>query len=98
MTLSSAKVETSTTGIRGQKKLALLGCGKLGTILLQGFLERRLVGKDEVIATVQHEDRCRSLSESMGGVASSTRNVDAVAGAPIVLIAVKPQALPQLLQ
>lgn len=98
MTLSSTKVESSTTGVRGQKKLALLGCGKLGTILLQGFLDRGLVGKDEVIATVQHEDRCRSLSESMGGVAFSTHNIEAVAGSAIVLIAVKPQALPQLLQ
>lgn len=82
----------------GKKKLAMLGCGKLGSILLQAFLERGLVGKDEVIATVQHADKCKSLSEAMGGVAFSTDNRAAAASAPIVLICVKPQATPLLLE
>jgi pyrroline-5-carboxylate reductase len=98
MSLSSTKVESTSTEVRGQKKLAILGCGKLGTILLQAFLERGLIGKDEVIATVQHEDKCRSLSESLGGVKFSTRNLEAVAGSPVVLVCVKPQAMPQLLE
>jgi pyrroline-5-carboxylate reductase len=98
MSLSSTKVESISTEVRGQKKLAILGCGKLGAILLQAFLERGLIGKDEVIATVQHEDKCRSLSESLGGVSFSTRNVEAVAGSPVVLVCVKPQAMPQLLE
>lgn len=71
-----------------KKKLALLGCGKLGTILLQAFLERGLLRRDEVIATVQHADKCRSLSEAMGGVPFSTDNRAAAAAAPIVLICV----------
>lgn len=98
MNLTSPKTETAETGVRAQKKLALLGCGKLGTILLQAFLERGLAGKDEVVATVQHEDKCQALSQALGGVAFSTRNAEAVAGSPIVLVCVKPQVLPQLLQ
>jgi pyrroline-5-carboxylate reductase len=98
MTLSSTQIETTSANLPAQKKLAILGCGKLGTILLQAFLERGLVNKDEVIATVQHEDKCRSLSESLGGVAFSTRNTEAVAGSPVVLVCVKPQAMPQLLE
>src|SRR5579862_9432694 len=80
------------------RKLALLGCGKMGTILLQAFLERGLVNKDDVIATVQHTNKCRSLSEAMAGVAFSVDNRAAAATAPIVLICVKPQTTPQLLQ
>ncbi|HLJ90761.1 MAG TPA: pyrroline-5-carboxylate reductase [Candidatus Angelobacter sp.] len=80
------------------KKLAVLGCGKLGTILLQAFLERRLAEKDEVVATVQHEDKCKALSEQLGGVPFLSDNRAAVEGAPIVLICVKPQAMPQLLE
>ncbi|HLJ25256.1 MAG TPA: pyrroline-5-carboxylate reductase [Candidatus Angelobacter sp.] len=98
MTLAETKVKTARpAGAGSQKKLALLGCGKLGAILLQAFLERGLMNKDEVIATVQHGDKCKSLSHAMGGVAFSTDNRAAVAAASIVLICVKPQVMPQLL-
>jgi pyrroline-5-carboxylate reductase len=97
MSLTSTKVETSTTGARAQKKLALLGCGRFGTILLQAFLERGLVARGEVIATVQHESKCQALSQALGDVEFSNRNTEAVAGAPIVLVCVKPQVLPQVL-
>jgi pyrroline-5-carboxylate reductase len=88
---------TAASGAAKPKKLALLGCGKLGTILLQAFLDRGLVAADEVIATVQHADRCRSLSNAMRGVTFSTDNRAAAAAAPIVLVCVKPQATTQLL-
>src|SRR5947209_13776485 len=87
--MSALTTEVQASGsavVSGQKKLALLGCGKLGTILLQAFLERGLVGKDEVIATVQHQDKCGALSASLGGVAFSTDNRAAVASAAMVLI------------
>jgi pyrroline-5-carboxylate reductase len=82
----------------GQKKIAVLGCGKMGTILLQGFLAHGLVAKDEVVATVQHEERRRELSRELGGVTVTTDNRSAVENAPVVLLGVKPQALPQLLE
>src|SRR5579859_3643361 len=98
MTSFATQAETtSSTPTLARKKLALLGCGKLGTILLQAFLERGLMGKDEAIATIQHENRCQTLSDQLGGVALSTNNREAVVDAPIVLICVKPQAMPQLL-
>lgn len=99
MSLAATEVETATLSTAGAKKqLALLGCGKLGTILLQAFLERGLLGREQVIATVQHGDKCRSLSDALGGVLFSTDNRAAVADAAIVLICVKPQTMPQLLE
>jgi pyrroline-5-carboxylate reductase len=100
MTLAESKVKTarSARAATQQKKLALLGCGKLGTILLQAFLQRGLINKDEVIATVQHAEKCKSLSDTIAGVAFSTDNRAAAAAAPIVLICVKPQTTPQLLE
>jgi pyrroline-5-carboxylate reductase len=80
-----------------QKKIAVLGCGKMGTILLESFLERKLVTPAEVVATVQHSERCAVLSRELGGVSVGTSNRQAVAGAEIVLLCVKPQALGQLL-
>jgi pyrroline-5-carboxylate reductase len=85
------------TRAQAQKKIAVLGCGKMGTILLESFLERKLVTPQEVVATVQHGERCEALSREMGGVSVGTDNRAAVAGAAIVLLGVKPQALGQLL-
>ena len=91
MTFVDTEVETFTSAmaVGANKKLVVLGCGKLGTILLQAFLDRGLVARDQVIATVQHQDKCQALSQAMGGVAFSTDNRGAVAKADIVLICVK---------
>lgn len=98
MTLVETEVEVARSISPEKQRLALIGCGKLGTILLQAFLERGLLSKDQVIATVQHVDRCKSLSANISGVTFSTDNRAAVANADIVLICVKPQAMPQLLE
>jgi len=99
MSLLDTEVETVISALAGTtKKLAVLGCGKLGTILLQAFLDRSLISRDRVIATVQHEDKCQALSQALGGVTVSTDNRAAVGQADLVLICVKPQAMPQLLE
>ena len=87
----------SDTKTRTQKKIAVLGCGKMGTILLESFLERKLITPQEAIATVQHGERSQELSRELSGVAVGTDNRAAVAGAEIVLLCVKPQVLGQLL-
>jgi pyrroline-5-carboxylate reductase len=80
-----------------KKKIAVLGCGKMGTILLESFLERKLIAPEEAIATVQHGDRGAELSRELGGVPVGTDNLAAVTKAEIVLLCVKPQVLGQLL-
>ena len=96
----STKTEAATRNgpAAGQKKIAVIGCGKMGTILLQAFLERNLVNpdRDEVVATVQHEDR--KLAAALDGIALGTDNRAAAAGAHVVLLCVKPQVLPQVLK
>ena len=98
LTITEPKEAPAIPAPRERRKLAMLGCGKLGTILLQAFLERGLVDREDAIATVQHEDRCSSLSAALGGVACTTDNRRAVAASSIVLIGVKPQAMEQLLK
>jgi len=95
---ASTKTQTQTASSSAKKKIAVLGCGKMGTILLQGFLQHDLMTKAEAVATVQHEEHRRELSRELGGVQVVTDNRVAVQGAPVVLLAVKPQALPQLLE
>lgn len=80
-----------------RKEIAVLGCGRMGTILLESFLERRLITPEQAIATVQHGERGQDLSRELNGVPVGTDNRAAVAGAQIVLLCVKPQVLGQLL-
>jgi pyrroline-5-carboxylate reductase len=100
MSTSAARTEARQTGTRAQrqKKIAVIGCGKMGSILLEAFLERKLVSAEEVAATVQHEEKSRTLSGGLGSVALGTDNRIAVANAPVVLLCVKPQVLPQVLE
>src|SRR6476469_11184475 len=95
--MTSSTKQKSPVGARAkskpQKKIAVLGCGKMGTILLESFLERKLITAQEAIATVQHGERSHGLSRELGGVLVGTDNRAAVAGAEIVLLCVKPQAL-----
>ncbi|HKV93821.1 MAG TPA: pyrroline-5-carboxylate reductase [Candidatus Angelobacter sp.] len=98
--MSSSTTQTQAsheTRTKAGKKIAVLGCGKMGTILLESFLERKLMAPEEVAATIQHEERSAELAKELGGVPVGTNNRAAVAGAPIVLLGVKPQVLGQLL-
>src|SRR6478736_2440316 len=88
----------SSATAHAQKRIAVLGCGKMGTILLKSFLECKLIKPEEAVATVQHDDRSQDLSRELGGVPVGTDNRAAIAGAGIVLLCVKPQVLGQLLE
>src|SRR6202012_772452 len=94
---SSSSTQAGGSKTQSKKKIAVLGCGKMGTILLESFLERKLIAPEEAIATVQHGDRGAELSRELGGVPVGTDNRAAVTKAEIVLLCVKPQVLGQLL-
>jgi pyrroline-5-carboxylate reductase len=79
------------------KKLAVLGAGKLGGILLRAYLKQGLFVSNRVIATVKHTERAGALAKDLG-LAVTTDNRDAVKGADIVLVTVKPQTIAELLQ
>jgi pyrroline-5-carboxylate reductase len=74
-------------------RLAILGTGKIGESLLAGL---RSSGWDDVVVTGRREERVAELRERYG-VEATLSNTDAVAGAAIVVIAVKPQDFTALL-
>jgi pyrroline-5-carboxylate reductase len=45
------------------KKLAILGLGKIGGLLADGFLSRGLLAPKDVMATVLHPERASALDE-----------------------------------
>jgi pyrroline-5-carboxylate reductase len=77
--------------LNGHKDLrvALLGTGKMGGILVQGFLRAGLLQPEQIFATVAHEARAESLSKQLG-VAVTTNNLEAAREANVILLGVKP--------
>src|SRR5271167_542671 len=79
------------------KKLAVLGMGKLGGILLRAYLKQTLFSAKRVTATVKHAEKAATLAKELG-VGVSTENRKAVHGADIVLLGVKPQVVGDVLK
>ena len=73
-----------------ESRLAVLGAGKLGGILLRAYLKQGLFASNRVIATVRHAERAATLAKEWG-IAVTTNNREAVKGADIILLTVKPQ-------
>jgi pyrroline-5-carboxylate reductase len=79
------------------KKLAVLGTGKLGSILLRAYLKQGLFNPKKVTATVRHEEKAATLSKELG-VNVATDNRKAARGADIILLGVKPQVVGEVLK
>jgi pyrroline-5-carboxylate reductase len=79
------------------KKLAVLGAGKLGGILLRAYLRQRLFTAKRVTATVKHGEKASSIGSELK-LFVTTDNRRAVKGADIVLLGVKPQAIAEVLK
>jgi pyrroline-5-carboxylate reductase len=77
-------------------RVAVLGAGKMGGILLQAFLKQNLFAADQIHATVAHKERALALS-TQWGVDVSTDNLKAVSKADLILLGVKPLQVPDLI-
>jgi len=77
-------------------RVAVLGAGKMGGILLQAFLKQNLFAPEQIHATVGHAERALALS-TQWGVDVSTNNLEAVKQADLILIGVKPFQVPDLI-
>jgi pyrroline-5-carboxylate reductase len=76
-------------------RIAVLGTGKMGGILLQAFLKQNLFAPDQIHATVAHVERALALS-TQWGVDVSTDNLAAAQQADLILLGVKPFQVPDL--
>jgi pyrroline-5-carboxylate reductase len=76
-------------------RLAVLGTGVMGEAVLSGALAGGWHAAD-VVATTRRSDRAAQLAETYG-ISTTDDNVAAVAGAALVLVAVKPKDVAALL-
>ncbi len=80
-----------------QLRVAILGTGKMGGILLQAFLKNNLLGPDQIFATVHHPERAQALSVQYG-IEMTTDNLAAASQADVILLGVKPVQVPALVE
>ncbi|HET9087107.1 MAG TPA: pyrroline-5-carboxylate reductase [Acidobacteriaceae bacterium] len=78
-------------------KVAMLGAGKMGGILLQAFLKNHLFRPENICATVHHASRCQSLS-AQWGISVTTDNLEAARQSDLILLGVKPRTIPEVIE
>jgi pyrroline-5-carboxylate reductase len=78
------------------RRIAILGAGQIGEALLSGLLSSGWRDAGELAASTRREERADELRERYG-IAVSLSNAEAVAGAALVVVAVKPQDIDGLL-
>ncbi|MGZ4732074.1 MAG: pyrroline-5-carboxylate reductase [Terriglobales bacterium] len=79
------------------KKVAFLGAGKMGGIILQALLKNGLLTAKSTSATVAHADRARALAKKLK-VKVGTSNAEAARNADIIVIGVKPQVVEEVVR
>ncbi|MGA2350701.1 MAG: pyrroline-5-carboxylate reductase [Terracidiphilus sp.] len=88
---------TETPAQLPRVRVAVLGAGKMGGILLQAFLKQNLFAPDQIHATVGHAERALALS-TQWGVDVTTNNLEAARQSDLILLGVKPFQVPNLIE
>ena len=78
------------------RRIAILGCGKIGESLVAGLLSSGWREPAEVVVTSRRPERVDELAERHG-VGATLSNPEAITGAGLVVLAVKPQDFEVLL-
>jgi len=78
------------------QKIGMIGCGKMGTILLKGILNRSLVLEEQIRVADAVKDRLEEIHEAFPLILHED-NKKLVRQVDILILAVKPQNLPALL-
>ena len=77
-------------------RIAILGCGKIGEALVAGLLSSGWRKPGDIVVTGRRQERLDELAAAHG-VTATLSNAEAVSGAELVVIAVKPQDFEVLL-
>ena len=75
--------------------MALIGCGNMGSAMVKGIVGAGLIEPEDLVVSNASPAAAEALASALGCTATCD-NVEAVRGAGTVLLAVKPQQLPQV--
>lgn len=76
--------------------LGVIGAGSMGSAILQGALDAGVMSPEQVWLANPHSEKMTPFGEK--GVHTTTSNLEAVRNVDILLLAVKPQILPGVLE
>ena len=79
------------------KKLAVIGVGKLGEALISGLLKKGDLKTEDISGSVAHETSINRVKERLG-IEVSLDNRKLVAGKDVILVAVKPQNMDKVIR
>ncbi|MBN2568517.1 MAG: pyrroline-5-carboxylate reductase [Deltaproteobacteria bacterium] len=78
------------------KKLGIIGGGNMGEVLVSGIIMRKLLGAEYINVSDVDLNRRTYLADKYG-IATTESNKDAVNGSDVVILAVKPQNMGEVL-
>lgn len=71
-------------------KLGFIGCGNMASAIIGGAIEKGIVKKEEIIASVKSEASAKKVRETLG-ISCSTDNLSVARESDYLFLAVKPQ-------
>jgi pyrroline-5-carboxylate reductase len=84
-------------GALGDVSITFVGGGTMAEALIRGLLSKGLATGSQITVSDPLQERRAHLSEQLG-IRTCCSNVEAVAGAELVVLAIKPQALGEVLE
>jgi pyrroline-5-carboxylate reductase len=84
-------------GALGDVSITFVGGGTMAEALIRGLLSKGLATESQITVSDPLQERRAHLSEQLG-IRTCCSNVEAVAGAELVVLAIKPQALGEVLE
>jgi pyrroline-5-carboxylate reductase len=82
---------------RAPRRIAVIGAGKIGECLIGGLISGAGLDPQRITATARHDVRLEAVAARFG-VRTTRSNRAAARGARLVLLAVKPQAMQEVLR
>ena len=79
------------------KTIAVLGAGKMGSLILRSLLDSGVVERSHLRGSVKHNERAQELRESLQ-ISVGTSNLEAARNADVVIICVKPSGVSKVVE
>lgn len=77
--------------------VGFIGSGVMGEAFIKGLLHKKLIAKNNIIASDPHAERGKELQE-LYGIKTTTDNLEATKKADILILSIKPQVSPKVLK
>ena len=77
------------------ERIAFVGAGMMGEAMIRGVLAKQLIAPAQIVASGPRAARGQELRNRYE-IEVTTDNLAAVQGASVVVLSVKPQAMPQI--